>query len=65
MSLNKNKILRSVFETRDVIETSIANEVFQNLGNESKETVEKVMRSIKGVLFQQMDSLVSRIEKEL
>ena len=65
MSSNKNKILRSVFETRDVIETSIANEVFQSLGNESKETVEKVMRSIKGVLFQQMDSLVSRIEKDL
>jgi hypothetical protein len=65
MSSQKNKILRSVFETRDVIESSITSEVFKELGTESRETVEQVMRSIKGVLYQQMDSLVSRIEKDL
>ena len=44
MSSQKNKILRSVFETRDVIESSITSEVYKELGTESRETVEQVMR---------------------
>ena len=65
MSSEKNKILRSVYETREVLESSIATEVFQTLGLESKEKVQEVMKSIKGVLYQQMDRLVTRIEKDL
>jgi len=65
MSNNKNSILRSVYDTREVIEAKATTAVLEVLGSESKEKVIKVSQLLKGILHEQMESLVTRIEKQL
>ena len=59
-----NKVLRSLIDYREVVETQIASIIAQ-MENTETETKKTAILGVKRVLVQQTDSLIDRVSKSL